>query len=72
VIYQSNVNSPAYLRIADFYAAGWVQVQSDNLDECLLLIWNLLIVKTIEIVQQNLSNVLVISKEEHKIEAHWK
>lgn len=72
VIHQSNVNSPIYIRLADFYAAGWIQIKSDNLYESLLLIWDLLIIKNIETVQQNLLNVLVVSQEEHKFEAHWK
>jgi hypothetical protein len=72
IINQSSIRSPSYIRLADFYAAEWIQVKFDNLHESLLLIWDLLTIKNIEIVQQDLSNVLVLSQEEYKIEAHWK
>jgi hypothetical protein len=72
IMNQSIIISPFYIRLADFYAAGWIQVKFDNLHESLLSIWDLLTIKNIEIVQQNLSNVLVLSQEEYKIEAHWK
>jgi hypothetical protein len=72
IINQSIIRSPSYIRLADFYAAEWIQVKFDNLHESLLLIWDLLTIKNIEIVQQDLSNVLVLSQEEYKIEAHWK
>jgi hypothetical protein len=72
VINQSSIKSPSYIRLADFYAAGWTQVKFDNLHKSLLLIWDLLTIKTIEIVQHDSSNILVFSQEEHKIEAHWK
>jgi hypothetical protein len=72
IINQSRIRSPFYIRLADFYAAEWIQVKFDNLHESLLLIWDLLTIKNIEIVQQDLSNVLVLSQEEYKIEAHWK
>jgi hypothetical protein len=72
VINQSSIKSPSYIRLADFYSAGWTQVKFDNLHKSLLLIWDLLTIKTIEIVQHDSSNILVFSQEEHKIEAHWK
>lgn len=72
VINQSSIKSPSHIRLADFYAAGWTQIKFDNLPESLLLIWDLLTIKTIEIVQHDSSNILVFSQEEHKIEAHWK
>jgi hypothetical protein len=72
VLAQSKLNSPIYLRIADFYAAGWILATSQDLARSLSSIWQTLSVKDIEIADSQLSNILVLSEEEHRIEAFWK
>lgn len=71
VLSQSKIQNFIYLRMSDFYGAGWIQVKSSNIEKSLLSIWQNLSVKNVEIVNKNISTVLVFSEEEYKIEAFW-
>jgi hypothetical protein len=71
VLLQSKMPTSFYLRMADFYGAGWVHIKCSQVADSLLTIWQNLSTKDIQIVSQDLSKVLVISQEEHQIEAFW-
>jgi hypothetical protein len=60
-----------YLRIYDFYAAGWIEVQSKHLDQTLWDIWQRLTNKELYIVSYDLTKSLILSDDEHEWEAFW-
>jgi hypothetical protein len=67
----SMTQNSVYLRIYDFYAAGWAEIQSDRLDQVVCSLVQHLINKEFYVVSQNLTKSLIFNEDEHEWEAFW-
>jgi hypothetical protein len=54
IIVESTIQSPVYLRMSNYWAMGWTQVEFQDLEKSLVLIWHL--DKSVQIVNRKCSS----------------